>query len=99
MDIIVQNNVPKVSRWAPKGDILHLHHAFFPDKEPSVGKRYCVTRGERGIGFSFKALAKTTLQDLCRLLTKKIIKITFFKSSYFRNKICGSFLRFHQGNT
>ena len=99
MDIIVQNNVPKVSRCAPKGDILRLHHAFFPNNERSVGRKDCVMRGERGIGFSFKAVAKTTLQDLSRLVTKKIIKITFFKSSYFKNKICGSFLRFHQGNT
>ena len=30
-----------------------------------------MVRGERGISFSFKAVAKTTLQDLSRLVTKK----------------------------
>ena len=69
IDIIVYRNVPKVSRWAPQGDILLASHAFFRNNERSAERKDCVTRGERVISFSFKAAAKTTQQDLSRLVT------------------------------
>ena len=58
IDIIVYKNVPKVSRWAPQGDILLARHAFFRNNERSVGRKDCVTRGERAFGFFLKQQQK-----------------------------------------
>ena len=58
IDIIVYKNVPKVSRWAPQGDILLARHAFFRNNERSVGRKDCVMRGERAFGFFLKQQQK-----------------------------------------